>query len=130
MLCPFPLLLQTNPHVIDFVRDGSEGRGSGEDPLGVKGAGLGDQAAAVLPGRTFFGPHSRVLRLLRSCEKFLQADISHRLRRVAKLKIIPKVYGQEFGNVIGGEQTYRGTVNVVPRIPFLMRFKALTHPCK
>lgn len=103
------IVSQTNPHVIDFVRDGNEGQGfeSGPSP---------------------FGRGSRTHKILTGLEKFLQADIGHRLKRLAKMKVIPKIYRQDFAHVVSGKQKYSGDINIVPRIPFLMRFKALTHP--
>jgi len=84
---------QTNPHAIDFVRDGAEG------------SGHGSQAAS---SKTCLGA---VEQTLQGMEKHLQADIAHRLMRLARLKVIPKVYGQNFEAVLTGNQSYTGDIN-------------------
>jgi predicted acylesterase/phospholipase RssA len=46
--------------------------------------------------------------ILAAAEKSLASDISHRLGRLSKLKIIPKVYGQDFRPIFDGRQRYTG----------------------
>ena len=65
---------------------------------------------------------------LSQCEKFLEADIHHRLKRLAKMKVIPKVYGQDFSEVFSGKQRYTGDITIVPNVSFRMQFKVLSHP--
>jgi len=90
------IVSQTNPHIRDFVRDGREG-------------------SAAAPTGMLLGPRSRIFEVLSGFDKFLRADIGHRLRRLAKLKVIPKIYGQDFSHVISGNQQYTGDVTIGTR---------------
>lgn len=104
------IVSQTNPHVRDLVNDGPEG------------SGLGDAAAAA---RSFLGASFATLN---GFARMLQSDIAHRLARLSKLKVIPRIYRADFSHVISGNQQYTGDIMIVPKTPFLMRLKALTHP--
>ena len=68
--------------------------------------------------------------LLSRFEAHLQADISHRLRRLVSMKVIPRVYGQDWSGMIDGQQRYSGDITIVPQMRFRMILKALQHPSR
>ena len=74
--------------------------------------------------------HTPTLSLLSRLEHLLQADISHRLRRLVAMKVIPRVYGQDWSGIIDGQQRYSGDITIVPHMRFRMVVKALQHPSK
>jgi hypothetical protein len=44
------------------------------------------------------------------------------------MKVIPRVYGQNFSRVLDGNQRYTGNITIVPDISFRYNLKVLTHP--
>lgn len=52
--------------------------------------------------------------VLTRAEKWVTADILHRFKRLAKLKVIPRVYGQEVSQLVSGSQSYAGDITIVP----------------
>jgi len=57
---------------------------------------------------------------------FLNLDVQNRLRRLARLRLIPRFFGQDFSRVF--LQHYRGHVTIAPRLSILDQFGALSHP--
>ena len=74
--------------------------------------------------------HSHGISLLSQLELHLQADISHRLRRLVAMKVIPRVYGQDWSGMIDGQQRYSGDITIVPQLRYRMVVKALQHPSR
>ena len=68
--------------------------------------------------------------LLSRLEQHLQADISHRLRRLVSMNVIPRVYGQDWSGMIDGQQRYSGDINILPQMRYRMLLKALQHPSR
>ena len=74
--------------------------------------------------------HTPTLSLLSRLEHHLQADISHRLRRLVTMRVIPRVYGQDWSGMIDGQQRYSGDITIVPQMRYRMIVKALQHPSR
>jgi hypothetical protein len=63
--------------------------------------------------------------VLTRAEKWVTADILHRFKRLAKLKVIPRVYGQEVSQLVSGSQSYAGDITIVPIAVCLARLTLL-----
>jgi hypothetical protein len=53
-------------------------------------------------------------------------DVSFRARRLARLRLLPRVFGQDISGVF--LQRYAGNVTITPRMGLLDKFHALSHP--
>lgn len=91
------IVSQVNPHVAPFMQ---QGRRPGQ-------------------GRS-------VLAALRSYLYWLNLDVRQRLRKLAKLKLLPRFFGQEFGTVF--TQRYTGHLTITPYNGLLSLHKALRNP--
>lgn len=116
---------QVNPHVTPFVRDSGPRSNSSNDSMVVRmltqyqyWLNLG---TGVYVGRLFFSFPFHSLKLF-----WEDADIQQRTMKLAKLRLLPKFFGQEMRKVF--LQRYNGHVTIVPRMSVLDRFKTLSHP--
>lgn len=96
----FFIVCQVNPHVTPFLRD---------------------RTIESDPSTPVF------LKLLTHYESSIQEDILHRLNRLVKARVIPKLYRQDFTGIINA-QKYSGDLTIIPKVSFLMRFKILSNP--
>lgn len=87
---------QVNPHVVPFVRD---------------------RVVRRVPGLR--GTISRV-------EYYLNLDIQQRCQTLAKLRLVPKMFGQDVRGVF--LQRYVGTVTITPKLSVWDNFKVIQHP--
>jgi hypothetical protein len=61
-------------------------------------------------------------------EKFLQLDVRYRFQVLAKLGLIPRMFGQNIDGVF--KQRYSGRVTILPEISLLDNFKAIMNPTR
>ncbi len=92
---------QVNPHISPFLREG------------------GPHAAAR---------HSQPMQhALRRLQLWLNLDIQARTHKLARLRLLPRMFGQDMHGMF--TQRYRGHVTIAPgKGRFLDSFKALSHP--
>lgn len=102
------IVSQVNPHVRPFIRGQARIFGGYSD----------ERVNSVIHTSS----------ILSQCEHMLASDISYRLTRLAKMKIIPKIYGQDFRPVWNGQQRYTGDITIVPEITFKMQLKVISQP--
>jgi len=95
------IVSQVNPHISPFLREG------------------GPHAAAR---------HSQPLQhALRRLQLWLNLDIQARTHKLARLRLLPRMFGQDVHGMF--TQRYRGHVTIAPgKGRFLDSFKALSHP--
>eukprot|EP00742_Colponemidia_sp_Colp-10_P008059 GILJ01008696.1.p1 GENE.GILJ01008696.1~~GILJ01008696.1.p1 ORF type:complete len:688 (+),score=66.97 GILJ01008696.1:43-2064(+) len=65
-------------------------------------------------------------RLFDRFEYFLSIDIRQRCQKLAKLRLIPRLYGQDFSGVF--MQSYKGHVTITPTMSLTDQLKAISHP--
>lgn len=91
---------QANPHVVPFLREAG-GRRSRID-------------------------NNIVSRGLHAIETLLHIDMEHRTSVLARMRLLPKWFGQESSGLL--LQQYTGHVTIAPRQQLLSQWRALSHP--
>ena len=93
------IVSQVNPHVSPFISSGEI-----------------DTAARQSGARS----------LTKAVEYMLNLDVQHRCRKLAKIGLFPRVFGQNMSGVF--VQRYVGNVTIAPRLSVMDNFRAIQHP--
>jgi len=64
--------------------------------------------------------------IFRQLEKFINTDIMTRLKKLIRLKLLPRLFGRDIGDIVN--QRYAGTVNIYPPLGLRDTFKAIQNP--
>lgn len=94
------IVSQVNPHVVPFLKE---------------------PGAAAAQSR-----RSPIIRWCHNAEYYANLNVQQSLVKLAKLRMIPRIFGAEMGAIF--LQRYAGHVTLVPRMSLLDTFKALSHP--
>lgn len=93
------IVSQVNPHITPFLR----ATGAGANPR-----------------------RNNVVQWCDSVERYVNISIQAKLVKLAKLRLIPRLFGVEIGSVV--LQKYRGHITITPNLSVFDQFKALSHP--